>query len=401
MDLAFTADDIAFRDGVRAFIDAAYDDEMKAAAGQSRNGYLPKDLQLRWQQRLADQGWLATNWPVEYGGTGWSASQKYIYDSEMAAAGAPGVIPFGLRMCAPVIMRFGTEAQKQKYLPDMLANRTWWCQGYSEPGAGSDLAALQMKAEDKGDHYLCNGSKIWTSVAQHADMIFCLVRTAKMEKRQDGISFLLIEMQSPGISIEPIVTAELPADGAQEVNQVFFEDVVVPKENRVGEENQGWACAKYLLEFERGNTYSGRLRQSLGKVRQIAAAERVDGGAVGDDPAFAAKLALTEIRISALEFTELRILSRLANGQNMGPESSLLKCRGSELQQEIGALALEATGTHAMPFEPQVPGTNVEPIGPAYAQTVAPRHLNLCKVSIYAGSNEIQRTVMAKRILGL
>ena len=401
MDLAFTADDIAFRDQVRSFVDEAYDDEMKAAAAQSRNGYLPKDLQHRWQQRLADRGWLAANWPVEYGGTGWTATQKYIYDAEMAAAGAPGVIPFGLRMCAPVIMRFGTEAQKQKYLPDMLANKTWWCQGYSEPGAGSDLAALQMKAEDRGDHYLCNGSKIWTSVAQHADMIFCLVRTAKTEKRQDGISFLLIEMSSPGITIEPIVTADMPADGAQEVNQVFFDDVAVPKDNLIGEQDKGWACAKYLLEFERGNAYSGRLRHSLGRVRAIAAAERVDGGAVTDDSAFAAKLAETEIRINALEFTELRILSRLTSGQNMGPESSLLKCRGTELQQEIGALAMEAAGTHAMPFVPLSPGTNVAPIGPAYAQSVAPRHLNLCKVSIYAGSNEIQRTVMAKRILGL
>ena len=401
MDLSFTADDIAFRDQVRGFIAEAFDDELRQAVADSRNGYLPRELQLRWQQRLADRGWLAPNWPVEYGGTGWTATQKYIYEAEMAAAGAPGVIAFGLRMCAPVIMRFGTEAQKQKYLPDMLANKTWWCQGYSEPGAGSDLAAPQMKAEDKGDHYLCNGSKLWTSAAQHADMIFCLVRTAKMEKRQDGISFLLIDMQSPGVSVEPIVTADMAADGLQEVNQVFFDDVVVPKENLVGEENKGWACAKYLLEFERGNAYSGRLRHGLDKVRRIAEVERAEGGAVGDDPAFAAKLADTEIAITAMQFTELRILSRLASGENMGPESSLLKCRGTELQQAVGALALEAAGTHAMPFAPHQPGANLEPIGPAYAGAIAPRHLNLCKVSIYAGSNEIQRTVMAKRILGL
>ncbi len=401
MDLAFTPQDLAFRDEVRAFIDEAFDDDLREQMALTRNGYLPKEPQLRWQKRLAERGWLAPNWPEEHGGPGWTATQKYIYDTEMAAAGAPGVIPFGPRMVAPVIMKFGTPEQKAKYLPDILASNVWWCQGYSEPGAGSDLASLQMKAEDKGDHYLCNGSKIWTSAAQHADMIFCLVRTAKMEKRQDGISFLLIDMNSPGVTVEPIITIDDPPEGLQEVNQVFFEDVKVPKENLIGEENQGWTCAKYLLEFERGGAYSGRLKNGLKKVRNIAKAERVDGGAVIDDPAFAAKLAETEIRITAMEFTELRILSQLASGQNMGPESSLLKCRGSELQQEITELAVEATGMYALPFLPNHPGSNEEPIGPDYAGGVLPRHFNQRKVSIFAGSNEIQHNIMAKLILGL
>jgi alkylation response protein AidB-like acyl-CoA dehydrogenase len=401
MELAFTEVDLAFRDEVREFLDYAIDDELRYQISVSRNGYLPKEHQLRWQDHLSEKGWLAPNWPVEFGGTGWTQTQKYIYETEMAAANAPGVVPFGLRMCAPVIMKFGTDEQRNKYLPDMLANKTWWCQGYSEPGSGSDLASLQMRADDQGDHYLVNGSKIWTSAAQHADMIFCLVRTAKMEKRQDGISFLLIEMDTPGISVEPIITSDDPEIGTQEVNQVFFTDVKVPKENRVGEENKGWTYAKYLLEFERGNAYSQRLRQGLAKVRHIAKAERADGSTVYDDPAFRTKLADCGIRVDAMEFTELRILSKLAGGQNMGPESSLLKCRGTELQQDVTSLALEATGLHAMPFQPLIQGSNLEPIGPDYAPGIAPRFFNSAKVSIYAGSNEVQRNIMAKLILGL
>ncbi len=401
MDLAFMPEDLAFRDEVREFISQAYDDDLKRQMKLSRNGYLPREHQIRWQKRLATRGWLVTNWPVEHGGPGWTPTQKYFFESEMAAAGAPGVIPFGPRMVAPVIMKFGTPAQKEKYLPDIRESNVWWCQGYSEPGAGSDLASLQMKAEDKGDHYLCNGSKIWTSAAQHAEMIFCLVRTAKMEKRQEGISFLLIDMKTPGVTVEPIVTIDDPPEGGQEVNQVFFQDVRVPKENLVGKENDGWTCAKYLLEFERGNAYSSRLRQGLKRVRNIAAAERADGAAVIEDPNFATRLAETEIRIDAMEMTEHRVLSRLASGQNPGPESSLLKCRGTELQQEIGSLAVEAVGTYAMPFVANDPGSNLEPIGPDYADGVAPRHFNLFKVSIYAGSNEIQRNIMAKLILGL
>ncbi|SLN34595.1 acyl-CoA dehydrogenase family protein [Oceanibacterium hippocampi] len=401
MDLSFTPEDIAFRDEVRAFIDEAFDDDLRAKVAASRNGYLSKDDHVRWQKKLHERGWAAPNWPVEHGGCGWSASQKYIFETEMAAANTPNVIPFGLKMVAPVIMAFGSEAQKKRFLPDILATNVWWCQGYSEPGSGSDLASLQMKAEDKGDHYLCNGSKIWTSYAQVADWIFCLVRTEKTAKPQEGISFILIDMKSPGIKVDPIYTIDMPRAGMQEVNQVFFDDVKVPKENLIGEVNKGWTYAKYLLEFERGNAYSGRLKRALNSVRKIAAAEEGDGRRVIDDMSFRMKLAETEIAVQALEMTELRILSRLSSGQRMGPESSLMKCRGSELQQDVSSLALEASGLHANAFDPGDPASNEPPIGPDYAAKAAPSFFNLRKVSIYAGSNEIQRNIMAKLILGL
>jgi alkylation response protein AidB-like acyl-CoA dehydrogenase len=401
MDLLFGAEDETFRQEVKDFIAEAYDDEMRDAVSKSHNNYLPKHLQIRWQQRLNDKGWAATNWPEEYGGTKLTHTQKYIWDQEMARESAPGIVPFGLKMVAPVIMKFGTPEQKERFLPDILATNVWWCQGYSEPGAGSDLASLQCKAEDKGDHYLVNGQKIWTSAAQHADWIFCLVRTSKEEKRQQGISFLLIDMHNPGISVEPIITIDMPSVGNQEVNSVFFQDVKVPKENLIGNEGEGWTCAKYLLEFERGNAYSAGLYQSLKKVRKIASNEGQDGQKLIDDPAFATKVADAESQINALEMTELRILSQLSTGQNMGPESSLMKCRGTELQQLISELALEAAGMSAVPFQPVAWGRNEEPVGPDYSGAVAPRYFNYRKVAIYAGSNEIQRNIMAKLILGL
>ena len=379
---------------------------------ENRNSYLPKADHVRWQDSLAKKGWLTPDWPVEYGGPGWNTTQKYIFQTEMANANAPGIMPFGISMCAPVVMKFGTEEQKKRFLPDILENKVWWCQGYSEPGSGSDLASLQMKAEDKGDHFLCNGSKIWTTLAQYADWIFCLVRTSNEGKRQEGISFLLIDMKSEGVSVDPIQTLDLPIKGAQEVNQVFFNDVKVPKENLVGEINKGWTCAKYLLEFERGNAYAGRLKRGVEKVRAIASKE-VDGNepvirnaalfeeATFYSMAFNAKLARLEVAVQALEMTELRILSKLSSGQNMGPESSLMKCRGTDLYQEVVDLALEAVGTYSIPFTPLYPGQNEEAIGAEYASGVAPRYFNARKVSIYGGSNEIQRNIMAKLILGL
>lgn len=401
MDLSFTAEDNAFRDEVIQFLEDDFDDDLKTKMAENRNSYLPKDDHVRWQKALAKKGWLAPDWPVEYGGPGWTATQKYIFQTEMANANAPGVIPFGPSMCAPVIMKFGNEEQKKRFLPDMLETNVWWCQGYSEPGSGSDLASLQMKAEDKGDHFLCNGSKIWTTLAQYADWIFCLVRTSSEGKRQEGISFLLIDMKSEGVSVDPIQTLDLPVTGAQEVNQVFFNDVKVPKENLIGEANKGWTYAKYLLEFERGSAYAGRLKRGIGKIRTIAAKE-IDGEEpMIRNPAFVAKLAKLEVAIQSLEMTELRILSKLSSGQNMGPESSLLKCRGTDLYQEVVALALEAVGTYSTPFTPLYPGQNEELIGEDYASGVAPRYFNARKVSIYGGSNEIQRNIMAKLILGL
>ncbi len=401
MDLAFTAEETAFRDEVRAFINEAYDDEMRAAMAKTRTGYVAKHLHIRWQERLNAKGWLAPNWPVEFGGPGWSHAQRYIYEQEMAAAGAPMVVPFGPRMLAPVIMKFGTPEQKAKYLPDILNSRVWWCQGYSEPGAGSDLASLQMKAEDKGDHFLCNGSKIWTSEAQHADMIFCLVRTAQSKKPQEGISFLLIDMKSPGVTVAPIVTVDEPSAHMQEVNQVFFDDVKVPKENLVGELNQGWTCAKYLLEFERGNAYSGHLKRSLKHVRRMAAAEAAHGRPLIEDADFAQRLAQAEIEIMAQEMTELRVLGQFSSGQNVGAFSSLLKTRGTELQQLVTELAADAIGYYALPFQALLEGGNEPGIGPDYANGPAQRYLNMRKVTIFAGSNEIQRNIMSKLILGL
>ncbi|MBX3493438.1 MAG: acyl-CoA dehydrogenase family protein, partial [Parvibaculum sp.] len=256
MDLSFSKEDEAFRKEVRSFIEESYTPAMRAKHARSKHGYIDKESHVQWQKALAKKGWLAPNWPTEYGGPGFTASQKYIFDVEMGRAGVPHTVPFGPTMVAPVIMKFGTPEQKKRFLPDILETNVLWCQGYSEPGAGSDLASLQTKAENKGDHYLVNGSKIWTSVAQWADWIFCLVRTSKEGKPQEGISFLLIDMKTPGVKVEPLVLLDGTPAPHQEVNQVFFTDVKVPIENRVGEENKGWTYAKYLLEFERGNPYS-------------------------------------------------------------------------------------------------------------------------------------------------
>lgn len=402
MDLSFSREDEAFRADVRKFIEEAYTPEMRALHSRSKHGYMDKKSHVQWQKSLAKRGWLAPNWPQEYGGPGFTASQKYIFDVEMGRAGVPHTIPFGPTMVAPVIMKFGTPEQKKRFLPDILETNVLWCQGYSEPGSGSDLASLQTKAEKQGDHYLVNGSKIWTSVAQWADWIFCLVRTSKEGKPQEGISFLLIDMKTPGIKVEPLVLLDGTPAPHQEVNQVFFTDVKVPLENLVGEENKGWTCAKYLLEFERGNPYSAGLYRSLNKVRKIAAETVVGEGTLADEPEFRAKVADLASQITAMEYTELRIFSALSTGGNVGPESSLLKCRGTELQQDISQLAVEAVGSYVLPFvEDGLVETNEPPVGPAYAMTTAPYYFSLRKASIYAGSNEVQRNIMAKAVLGL
>ncbi|MBI1261479.1 MAG: pimeloyl-CoA dehydrogenase large subunit [Rhizobiales bacterium] len=402
MDLSFSKEDEAFRQEVRQFIAENYTDDIRAKSARSKHGYLDKESHVTWQKRLAKKGWLAPNWPTEYGGPGFTHSQKYIFDVEMGRAGVPHTIPFGPTMVAPVIMKFGTPEQKKKFLPDILETNVLWCQGYSEPGAGSDLASLQTKAEDKGDHYLVNGSKIWTSVAQWADWIFCLVRTSNEGKRQEGISFLLIDMKTPGVQVEPLVLLDGTPGPHQEVNQVFFTDVKVPKENLVGEENKGWTCAKYLLEFERGNPYSAGLTKAIQKVKKIAKDQKVGDHTLADEPEFRAKVADLETQITAMEFTELRIFSALSTGGNVGPESSMLKCRGTELQQAVSELAVEALGSYVQPFvEDGMIDTNEPNVGPDYAMTVAPYYFSLRKASIYAGSNEVQRNIMAKAVLGL
>jgi alkylation response protein AidB-like acyl-CoA dehydrogenase len=404
MDLAFTKEDLAFRDEVRAFIAENFDEDMRHQTANSKNGYMSKDAHVRWQKALYKKGWAAANWPKEYGGTGWTASQKYLYELEITAAGAPGVTAFGMKMVAPVIMKFGNDAQKKQHLPKILSSDVWWCQGYSEPGSGSDLASLQMKCEDKGDHYLLNGSKIWTTLAQYADWMFNLVRTDSIGKNQEGISFILVDMKTPGIEVRALPTLDGPPGGRQEINQVFYNDVKVPKENLIGKPGEGWTYAKYLLQFERGNPYAPGLKRALAKTRRIASQEEGGSGRrLIDDPDFARKLAETEIQISAMEFVELRTFSALSSGQPVGPESSMLKCRGTELQQDVAALTLEAVGNYVQPFvqDTQTRGSNEPRPGPQYAATAAPYYFSVRKASIYAGSNEIQRNIMAKAVLGL
>ena len=407
MDLDFSAEDLAFRDEVRAFIAQAFDDDMRAHMAQSKNGHIDKAGQVRWLKRLNDKGWIVPDWPTEYGGTGWSPAQKYIYDMEMALAGAPSTANMGIRMCAPVIMAFGTDEQKAQHLPKILSTDVWWCQGYSEPGSGSDLASLAMKAERDGDDYVLNGSKTWTTYGQWADWMFCLVRTSQEPIRQMGISFLLLDMKTPGITIQPIKTLDGPPDGDQEINQVFFDNVRVPVKNRIGEEGQGWTYAKYLLQFERGNAYAPGLTNQLAKVRKIAGLERSDAGErVLDDPDFRRKLSEVLIKVEALNATELRVFAGRAAGEAMGATSSMLKLEGSQMQQAITELALEAAGIYAQPFVEdtwaEIEGrTNAARAGPEYAATVAPMYFNYRKTSIYAGSNEIQHNIMAKMVLGL
>ncbi len=407
MDLDFSPQDLAFRDEVRAFIAQAFDGEMRALMDQSKNGHMNREAQIRWLKQLGDKGWIAPDWPVEYGGTGWSDDQKYVFNMEMALAGAPSTSNMGLRMCAPVIMAFGSPEQKARHLPKILSSDVWWCQGYSEPGSGSDLASLSMKAERDGDHYVLNGSKIWTTYAQWADWMFCLVRTSVEDRPQKGISFLLLDMKTRGITIRPLPTLDGPMDGEQEINQVFFEDVRVPVSGRIGEEGQGWTYAKYLLQFERGNAYAPGLTNMLDKVRKIASAELSDGGhALIRDRDFRRKLAEMEIKVEAINATELKLFAGRASGEAMGPVSSMLKLEGSQAQQQITEMALEAVGVYGAPFVQDTwahlrGGVNEPRPGPDYAGPAAPMYFNYRKTSIYAGSNEIQHNIMAKMILGL
>jgi alkylation response protein AidB-like acyl-CoA dehydrogenase len=405
MDLEFTAEDLKFRDEVRDFIKQNYPADTAAEVRQSRNGHISKDKMVAWQKKLYERGWIAPNWPKEYGGAGFTKPQKYIFEREMARANGPYISPFGLKMVAPVIMRFGTDAQKKRFLPRILSSEDVWCQGYSEPGSGSDLASLKTRAVKQGAHYIVNGSKIWTTLAQYADWIFCLVRTSTEGKPQDGISFLLIDMKSPGIRVEPIITADnTRVANRHEVNQVFFTDVKVPVENLVGEENKGWTCAKYLLEFERGGqAYGPRLQSAYEGLRSLASGQHASSGeALMDDPDFRDRMAMLGIEIEAVVANELRFFTTLKTGEAPGPMSSVVKLRGTEVIQKIGEMAVEALGYYADPFTELRPvNSNVEPIGPEGADAVAPRYFNGRKVTIYGGSSEVQRNIMAKVVLGL
>jgi alkylation response protein AidB-like acyl-CoA dehydrogenase len=361
---------------------------------------LNKDDMTRWQKALHERGWAGINWPQQYGGTGWNAAQQYIFHNECALANTPRLVPFGLNMVGPVIYTFGSEAQKQRFLPDILATNVWWCQGYSEPGSGSDLASLQCKAVRDGDDYLVSGSKIWTTYAHYADWIFCLVRTSQEAKRQDGISFLLIDMHSPGITVKPIITF----DGGHEVNQVFFDDVRVPAENLVGAEGKGWTYAKYLLTHERtGTAPAARSKYQLKRLRELCASSINGAEPLLNDDHFKRSLARLEVDLLAQEYTELRVLSAVANGSAPGPESSILKIKGTEIQQALTELFMEAAGYYAHVYLPQQYeyGYNEEFVGPEFAANSAPRYFNYRKASIYAGSNEIQKNIIAKAVLGL
>ena len=400
MDLKFTKEELDFQTEVRSWIKENYSTGMQERYIKSANGHLTKDEHVQWQKALYKKGWAGINWPKEFGGASFGPSQKYLFNKEMAAAHAPSVVAFGEKMVAPVIMAFGNEQQKEKYLPNILSSDTWWCQGYSEPGSGSDLASLNTKAEDKGDHYLVNGAKTWTTMAQYADMIFCLVRTSKEDIPQKGISFLLIDMKSSGIEIQPINTLDNTPIGHHEVNTVFFENVKVPKENLIGEAGKGWTYAKYLLEFERGNGYSAELFSQLQKIKKVL---KGDDGSKFENIHYHKKIADLDIQICAMEATELRILGSLSTGENVGPESSLLKTRGTEIGQALTELAVEIVDYYALPFNNPGPdlGHNEDPIGYEFANTSAPRYFNYRKATIYAGSNEVQRNIMAKLVLGL
>ena len=397
MDLEFTDELRDFQREVRAFIEERLPADVRTKV--ERFLTLDKDDYLRWQDILAERGWLVHSWPVEYGGTGWSPVQCYIFEEETGRARAPRILPFGPKMVGPVIYTFGTDAQKAKYLPAIARNETWWCQGYSEPDAGSDLASLRTRAVRDGDHYVVNGTKTWTTGAHWADMMFCLVRTDTGVKPQEGISFLLVDMHDPGVEVRPIVTL----DGGREINTVYLTDVRVPVENLVGEENRGWTYAKFLLGHERfGIARLSESKARLSYLKDIARRHRVGGTLLADDADFMCSVAEIEIELTALEFTELRALMDAEQGKAPGVEANMLKIRGTEVQQKLSGMLMKAMGWYALPFVPEAMeyGWNEAPIGPEYAAGVAPAYFNMRKTSIYGGTNEIQRDIIAKMVLG-
>jgi alkylation response protein AidB-like acyl-CoA dehydrogenase len=397
MDLRESSDDKVFRASVREFVTARLPAEIRDRVLNFR--HVPRDDYVRWQRILAANGWGAPAWPVEYGGAGWNATQRNIFDEECFTAGAPRQMPFGLSMVGPVLQKFGTPAQRDYFLPRIVSMEDWWCQGYSEPGAGSDLASLRTRAVQDSHHYIVNGHKTWTTLAQHADWIFCLVRTNPDAKPQEGISFLLIDMRSPGVSVRPIITI----DGVHEVNDVFLDDVRVPLENRIGEENRGWDYAKFLLGHERTSMAgTARSRRRLEQLKLIAANEVSSGCPLIEDDAFARQVARIEIELTALEITELRALSAASHGEQSGAQASLFKIKGTEIQQHLTELALEAVGNYALVNRPTLGhGNNHSLPGPEYSHLVTEDYLNTRKKSIYGGSNEIQRNIIAKAVLDL
>jgi alkylation response protein AidB-like acyl-CoA dehydrogenase len=394
MDLSYSGEELAFRDEVRGWLAANLPADLRDKVGDHE--HLSKEDLLRWHRILAKKGWVAPAWPKEWGGTGWNVVQRYIFEEECGYAGTPPLVPFGLAMCAPVLHKFGTEAQKKRHLPPIYNGDLFWCQGYSEPGSGSDLASLKTKAVRDGEHYVVNGQKIWTTLGHYADWIFCLVRTdSSAAIRQEGISFLLIDMNTPGITVRPLILM----DGGHEVNEVFFENVRVPVENLVHEEGKGWTVAKYLLGHERMNT--GRVgisKRELTKLKAFAAKQNKDGKSLMDDPRFRDKVSRVEVELMALEITNLRFLDQMRRtGQPPGADVSMLKIKGTEIQQSLTELMMAAVGPQAQPFKALDAGAEFD----EFAASLAPRYCNTRKTTIYAGSNEIQRNIISKMSLGL
>ncbi|WP_038214716.1 acyl-CoA dehydrogenase family protein [Xenophilus azovorans] len=398
MDLNFTPEEEAFRGEVLQFL---RDKLPERLSNKVKNGLrLTREDMAEWHAILNERGWLANHWPSQYGGPGWGAVQKFIFENECALAGAPRIVPFGVNMLGPVLIKYGSEAQKQYWLPRILNGEDWWCQGYSEPGSGSDLASVKTTAVRDGDHYIVNGQKTWTTLGHHANMIFCLVRTNKEAKAQAGISFLLVDMDSPGVEVRPIITL----DGEHEVNEVFFTDVRVPAANLVGEQDKGWTYAKYLLTYERTNIAGvGFSVAALEKLKRIAAKVQRNGRPLTEDPLFAARLAKVEIDLENMKTTNLRVIAAVAGGGVPGAESSMLKIRGTEIRQELSSLACRAMGPYAQPFIEAAlhEGYDEPPVGPAEAAPLASQYFNNRKLSIFGGSNEIQKNIISKMILGL
>ncbi len=400
MNLELSAEELAFRDEVRAFLEANLPADLRKAGQRATSVFIDKRFSLAWQKILHTRGWVAPSWPKQHGGPGWNEMQRYIFAAECARAGAPSLAPMGLKMVGPVIMGYGTAEQKAHYLPRILSGEDYWCQGYSEPQAGSDLAALQLQARRDGDDYVLSGSKLWTTHAHWANRMFCLVRTDNQGKPQKGITFLLLDMKSPGISVKPIVTLA----GEHEVNQVFFDEVRVPVADRVGEENDGWTVAKYLLEFERGGGSAAGLKVGLGRLMAMARAETADGGdPLIEDPSYRSRLAAASVAVEAIEMTEHRVLAALAAGGAPGPASSMLKAQGTEAMQKLDELAIEGIAHYAGvdQIEARAADANVPFVGPEHGLTSMARYMNNRAASIYGGSNEIQRDIMARLVLGL
>ena len=398
MELSYSTEQQKFAQDVREFTRANLDP--KVAKKVLEGARLERDDFLGWHKALHKKGWSGVGWPTEFGGTGWDATHQHIFDEVTADEGSPTLIPFGLRMVAPVIMNFGNKAQQDYHLPKILSGENWWCQGYSEPGSGSDLASVKCKAERVGDHYIVNGQKTWTTLGQHADWIFCLVRTSSEGRQQEGISFLLIDMKTPGITVRPIIML----DQEHEVNEVWFDDVKVPVENLVGEENKGWTYAKFLLSHERtGIAGVGRCKRIVKRLQMVAKQAKSDGKPLIEDVRFRDRLAQVEIELRALEITLLRVLDAEREKRQPGPEASLLKIKGSEIQQVLTELTMMAAGPAALPYvrEGEHGAADVAWLSDEAYRYASGHYFNFRKTSIYGGSNEIQRNIITQLVLGL